>query len=230
MPQFSYNFFLTAPFARNSRNQIVECLEFGAPLCSPKQAWITGHNAAGSLLTIADFSENQIECLRDLSHHQFLEQLRLHHNRISFIEGLHGLRYLQVLDLSFNNISVIEGLDNLPIKELRLKGNKIKQLNGLDKLPHLTHLDVSENSIISLSQLALCSNLVHLDVSFNNIEYIRQVEYLQGIQWLTALVLGSNPCELKDLYRLRVLFRLPKLLFLDNTEASLEDKVTFYFL
>lgn len=167
--------------------------------------------------------------MSDLSHHQFLEQLRLHHNRISFIEGLHGLRYLQVLDLSFNNISVIEGLDNLPIKELCLKGNKIKQLNGLDKLPHLTHLDVSENSIISLSQLALCSNLVHLDVSFNNIEYIRQVEYLQGIQWLTALVLCSNPCELKDLYRLRVLFRLPKLLFLDNTEASLEDKVTYIF-
>lgn len=206
-------------------NKLKECLEFCAPLCSSDRSWISGHNAAGSLLTLADLSHNQIQHLRDLSRHQFLERLILNNNSISRIEGLHGLKYLQVLDLSFNNISTIEGLDNLPVKELRLKGNKIKQLNGLDKLPHLTSLDVSENSIISLSQLAQCTSLVHLDVSFNNVEHIRQVEFLQGIPWLTALVLGNNPCELKDLYRLRVLFRLPKLLFLDNSAASLEDKV-----
>lgn len=209
----------------HSRNKITECLDFGAPLCSFEQSWETGHNAAGSLLTNVDLSENSIQRLRDLSHHQFLEKLILHHNGISAIDGLHGLKYLRVLDLSYNNISVIEGLDNLPITELRLKGNKIQQLNGLDKLPHLSVLDVSENKIISLSQLALCTNLVHLDVSHNRIEYIRQCEYLQQVQWLTTLVLDNNPCERKELYRLRVLFRLPNLLMLDNSEASLEDKV-----
>ena len=166
----------------------------------------------------------------DLSRHQFLEQLILHQNCISVMEGMQALKYLRVLNLSYNNISVIEGLDNLPIKELHLKGNKIKQLHGLDKLPHLTLLDVSENSIISLSQLEQCNNLVHLDVSFNCIEYIRQVEYLQNIPWLTSLVLCNNPCEAKELYRLRVLYRLPKLLFLDNSEAAREDKVLFVVL
>lgn len=209
----------------NSKNRIKECLEFGAPLCSFNSSWNSGHNAVGSLLTLADLSDNQIENLRDLSNHQFLECLILHHNNLSSINGLHGLKYLQVLDLSFNNIAIIEGLDNLPIKELRLKGNNIKQLHGLDKLPHLAHLDVSENAIVSLSQLALCTSLVHLNVSHNSVEYIRQVEYLQGIPWLTSLVLDNNPCEAKELYRLRVLFRLPKLLMLDQTEALLEDKV-----
>jgi len=209
----------------NSRNNITDCLGFAAPQCSFEGSWVKGHNSAGSLLTIADLSENNIENMGDLSRHRFLEQLILHHNHISVMEGMHGLKYLRVLNLSFNNISVIEGLDNLPIKELHLKGNKIKQLHGLDKLPHLTLLDVSENSIISLSQLEQCTNLVHLDVSFNSIEYIRQVEYLQNIPWLTSLVFCNNPCEAKELYRLRVLYRLPKLLFLDNVEAAREDKV-----
>ena len=214
----------------NSRNKITDCLGFAAPHCSFEGAWVKGHNSAGSLLTVADLSENNIEHMGDLSRHQFLEQLILHQNCISVMEGMQALKYLRVLNLSYNNISVIEGLDNLPIKELHLKGNKIKQLHGLDKLPHLTLLDVSENSIISLSQLEQCNSLVHLDVSFNCIEYIRQVEYLQNIPWLTSLVLCNNPCEAKELYRLRVLYRLPKLLFLDNSEAAREDKVLFVVL
>jgi len=213
-----------------SRNKITDCLGFAAPHCSFEGAWVKGHNSAGSLLTVADLSENNIEHMGDLSRHRFLEQLILHQNCISVMEGMQGLKYLRVLNLSYNNISVIEGLDNLPIKELHLKGNKIKQLHGLDKLPHLTLLDVSENSIISLSQLEQCNNLVHLDVSFNCIEYIRQVEYLQNIPWLTSLVLCNNPCEAKELYRLRVLYRLPKLLFLDNSEAVREDKVRAFNL
>ena len=127
--------------------------------------------------------------------------------------------------MSYNSISIIEGFDNLPIKELKLRGNKIKQLTGLDKLPNLAYLDVSENSIISLAPLSTSTNLVHLDVSDNKIQFIRQTEFLQGIPWLTTLMMFNNPCQQKDLYRLRVLFRLPNLLMLDNAEASLEDKV-----
>lgn len=132
---------------------------------------------------------------------------------------------VQVLDLSYNNISKIEGLDNLPIRELKLRGNRITELHGLDKLPNLSQLDVAENLIISLSQLSLCGNLTHLDVSNNRIEYIRQCEYVQDIPWLTVFHMHSNPCATKPHYRLRVLFRLPRLAQFDGTEASLEDKV-----
>jgi Leucine-rich repeat (LRR) protein len=65
-------------------------------LCSADSAWEGGHRSPGSLLTTADLSHNAINRLRELSDHRFLEQLILHHNRISVIEGLSGLRFLQV--------------------------------------------------------------------------------------------------------------------------------------
>jgi hypothetical protein len=129
------------------------------------------------------------------------------------------------LDLSYNNVSTIEGLDHLPIRELKLRGNNVTQLFGLEHLQHLSRLDVAENQIISLSQLTQCTNLTHLDVSFNRIEYVRQCEYVQDIPWLTDFHMRGNPCEQKEHYRLRVLFRLPRLAELDGTEASREDKV-----
>jgi hypothetical protein len=130
-----------------------------------------------------------------------------------------------VLDLSYNSITKIEGLDNLPIRELKLRGNRITELHGLDKLPNLSQLDVAENLIISLSQLSQCTNLTHLDVSNNRIEYIRQCEYVKDIPWLTAFAMAGNPCEQKEHYRFRVLYRLPRLLQFDGTEARLENKV-----
>ena len=73
-----------------------ECLDFSAPHCNPNHAWEEGHHSAGSLLTLADLSQNSIEELRDLSDHRFLERLILHNNKISSIKGLHGLKFLQV--------------------------------------------------------------------------------------------------------------------------------------
>jgi hypothetical protein len=127
--------------------------------------------------------------------------------------------------LSYNRISVIEGLDQLPIKELRLKNNNITMLSGLDNLPVLSYLDVSENSIVSLAPLVSCANLTFLDVSNNQIEYIRQVEFIKDVPWLTTLNMFNNPCYQKELYRLRVLVRLPRLQLLDNENATSEEKV-----
>ena len=133
---------------------------------------------------------------------------------------------LQVLDLSYNNLTTIEGLDNLPIHTLKLRGNKITKLTGLDKLSNLSDLDVSENLIISLFPLEKCMNLTHLNVSSNQIQYIRQCDFLQNIKWLQVLIINNNPCEKKEFYRLRVLYRLPNLKVLDGVEACLENKVS----
>mmetsp|Transcript_33496 Transcript_33496/g.56182 ORF Transcript_33496/g.56182 Transcript_33496/m.56182 type:complete len:401 (+) Transcript_33496:40-1242(+) len=213
-----------------SGNSITECLDFSAPLCSLAHAWGTGHDSAGSLLTKVDLSDNKIARIIDLKDHRFLEELNLHHNDISIIEGLYSLKYLQKLDLSNNSIEVIEGLDGLPIKELYLRSNQIKEVTGLNNLPHLSVLDVSDNRITSIEPLTCNVNITRLDVSVNNIEIIRQTEYLQTFPWLTHLNLFDNPGSQKEFYRLRVLYRLPHILVLDNEDASREAKVRAFNL
>ena len=69
-------------------------------------------------------------------------------------------------------------------------------------------------------------NLTHLNVSSNQIQYIRQCDFLQNIKWLQVLIINNNPCEKKEFYRLRVLYRLPNLKVLDGVEACLENKVS----
>lgn len=213
-----------------SGNAISECLAFSAPLCHSENAWTEGYNSAGSLLTDVDLSENEIKEILDLSAHRFLEVLKVASNQIRSINGLNNLSHLRELDLSYNSISVIEGLDNLPIQVLNLRGNAIMHLHGLDTLPHLTSLDVAENKICSLAPLWCLKNLVHLDAGSNEIDYIRQTEFLQEIPWLQTLVLAKNPGQDKELYRLRVLFRLPRLAELDGEAATQEDKVRAFNL
>lgn len=209
-----------------NNNQLSECLDFLPDQCDKDNAWEDGHHAVGSMLTMADLSHNNIAQLTDLSRHRFLENLKLHCNGISAIEGLNNLRFLQVLDLSFNNITKIEGLDDLPIRELNLKGNQITMLENLEKLTKLTYIDVSNNQLTSIAALSQCSTLTYIDARNNNIQFIRQTEYLREIPWLSTLLMQGNPCFFKELYRLRVVYRLPTLKSLDGATVSAEEKVS----
>jgi hypothetical protein len=87
---------LTSAFNVFRGNQLTKCLEFSPPLCEESNAWSEGGQAVGSMLTLADLSDNFIFELEDLSRHRFLECLLLSNNKIRTIGGLGGLKYLQV--------------------------------------------------------------------------------------------------------------------------------------
>lgn len=208
-----------------SENELTTCLDFTVPRCSYDSAWATGHTAVGSMLTLADLSNNKITELRDLSDHIFLECLLLNNNYISLIKGLDNLQFLQVLDLSYNKLNSITGLDGLRIQELILRNNNITVLNGLNNLPCLITLDVANNKISSLLGLSQCDQLNYLDISNNNIINIIELNYLSPLQWMRRLILVNNECCNLRLYRSRVIFRLPQIVQLDLTNVSAEDKI-----
>ena len=212
--------------ARN--NKISKCLEFAAPLCNSENRWTGGAKAWGSQLVNADISYNEIESMGDMSRHTFLKTLMLAHNKITVATGLSSLQYLNDLDLSFNKLTSIEGLLGLNIQELNLEGNQIESLVGLDKLPRLTSLNISSNRIVTLAPLAGCAHLTFLDARKNLVPFIRQLEHLDSLPWLRTLYFYDNPASFKPFYRSRVLYRLHKLVQLDHTPVSAEEKVRAY--
>ena len=74
-----------------------------------------------------------------------------------------------------------------------------------------------------MSPIKKCLNLAYLDASDNRILQIKEVAALKKLEWLNILILQGNPCFSKDYYRLRVLFRLPKLKRLDLINVSFEE-------
>lgn len=77
-------------------NKIVKCLDFSPLHCTKEEAWNSGHNAVGSMLTFVDLSFNRIAYIDSLARHQFIKVLNLSNNQITKISGLEELRYLQV--------------------------------------------------------------------------------------------------------------------------------------
>ena len=208
-----------------SNNELTKCLDFTLAQCTNEKAWADGDTALGSMLTLANLSSNKIRALPDLSHHLHLEVLLLANNGISKIEGLSSLKFLNVLDLSHNRISKIESLDGLLMQELNLEGNRITSLDGLSQLPRLSSLNVNKNDIMSLNPLKDCTQLRVLSACDNRLVHIRQTEFLSELPWLGVLELNGNPCSNKQLYRRRVLFRLPKLERLDKSNVTAEEKI-----
>lgn len=213
-------------------NQIDKCLAFSPPLCRKDNAWSTGHQAVGSMLSSVDLSDNRIAGIGDLSNHRYLEILLLGKNVISKIDGVGTLLNLKVLDLSYNKIKTIDGLSGLNIQELNLRGNCIEKITNLGSnyLPKLSVLDIAENKIKSLKPLEACEKLSSLDVRDNQLEFLRQVEFLADLQFLEVLMFLGNPASKKPFYRRRIIYRLASLSKLDFTKISSEEKVRAFNL
>ena len=213
-------------------NQIDKCLAFCPPLCRKDNAWSTGHQAVGSMLSSVDLSDNRIAGIGDLSNHRYLEILLLGKNVISKIDGVGTLLNLKVLDLSYNKIKTIDGLSGLNIQELNLRGNCIEKITNLGSnyLPKLSVLDIAENKIKSLKPLEACEKLSFLDIRDNQLEFLRQVEFLADLQFLEVLMFLGNPASKKPFYRRRIIYRLASLSKLDFTKISSEEKVRAFNL
>lgn len=62
-------------------------------------------------------------------------------------------------------------------------------------------------------------------ISENRIGHIREVERLLDFPYLADLFLAPNPVDELPYYRTQVLYRLPKLRWLDEAPATAEEKV-----
>jgi Leucine-rich repeat (LRR) protein len=192
-----------------SFNQLTKLLDFEPP----------------SNLLYADFSHNKISEIPNLNQHWYLQVLKLDSNSISEISGVSALPNLQLLSLSNN---LIEEIKNLPsvIQILNLANNKISKLRyGFEGLDALRSLNLSSNNLISIKGIQYAESLMTVDLSRNKLRKILNLKYLEELGLLSDLNLIENPVQKKMLYRLRVLFLLPQLRSLDETEVSAEEKI-----
>lgn len=208
-----------------SHNRITEILDYKVPQCDSSNRWNSGAGHVGSTLEEADLSNNKIGNMADLSHHRILTKLILNHNTISKIEGISQMKFLRVLDLSDNRIGSIRGVENLNIVQLNLDNNLLTDLAGLDTLPRLATVTVSNNKISSLRDLQNCLSLRVVDMSGNGIETVFEAEHLANLKFLHDLDLSGNPVRGSNEYRLRLIFRLQRLVTMDTTLVTAKEKV-----
>jgi hypothetical protein len=84
--------------------------------------------------------------------------------------------------------------------------------------------------ITCIAPLSANNSLRNLNIKNNKVFTIRQIEFLSELPWLQYLEMHGNPCCCKQNFRARVIFRLSKLLKLDRTIVSAEEKVRSYNL
>ncbi|XP_065066799.1 leucine-rich repeat and guanylate kinase domain-containing protein-like isoform X2 [Rhopilema esculentum] len=192
-----------------SHNKLSTVLEFQPPLS----------------LREVNLSNNKIETLTDLSQHKNLNKLILDYNTITEITGLEHCKRLKILSISNNVIEKLSGLDNLPLKYLDLSMNKLKRIENIGSLKHLQLLDLSYNAIRSLRGLQSHDLLDTIRLRNNEIIDLSEVRYIRDLPLLRVLDLSYNPIQDFPDYRLSIVFRIPRLVELDNIPVQPEEKV-----
>ncbi|KRW99030.1 hypothetical protein PPERSA_11631 [Pseudocohnilembus persalinus] len=144
---------------------------------------------------------------------------------LSFKASEKDLYGLVVLNLSNNNISEIENLEDMNLTDLNLSSNNIKNAEGLNKLEKLRILNLQNNQIIKLQGLIDLVSIRELWLSNNKIKHIRELQYLENLQYFSILDLCFNPVQTVRYYRLQVLYRLPGLRVLDGVLTTPEEFV-----
>ncbi|RMC07591.1 hypothetical protein DUI87_17067 [Hirundo rustica rustica] len=177
-------------------------------------------------LQVISFDRNQIVDLEGITH-PLLANLSLKENKIQTVLGLSQdqLFSLQVLELRGNQIKTTAGLGVPKLKQLYLAKNTICSLEGLEEFEQLETLHLRDNKLEALD--GFCDSmkcLQYLNLRNNGIKSFQEVEKLQVLPMLQALVLMDNPCAEEPNYRLEVLSRLSQLQRLDKESVEEEER------
>uniref|UniRef100_A0A8C1XHV5 Leucine-rich repeats and guanylate kinase domain containing n=1 Tax=Cyprinus carpio TaxID=7962 RepID=A0A8C1XHV5_CYPCA len=173
-----------------------------------------------------NFSHNQMSVMNDLSAYSSLTKLILDCILLKITKGLEKCKRLSHLSLAHNNISRIRGLDHLPLRKLCLRGNLIQKIENLQTLRNLQVLDLSCNQIQSLSGLQNLHLLGNINLESNLISEVKEAAHLHGLMLLREMNLLRNPVQVRDDYRLAVIFLLQHLIILDQHTITAEEKVS----
>ncbi|CAG9331722.1 unnamed protein product [Blepharisma stoltei] len=192
-----------------ANNKLTKLLDFDAP----------------QNLLYVDYSTNLLTSMGNLKRHKYIQILKLDQNSISEITGIDELPNLQFLSLNENKITYISGLP-LSIQQLYLAHNQISKIGtGLQGLVNLRILDLSYNQISSLRGLEESESLMTLLLRGNGIRKVNSLSPIVDLALLSDIDLTENPVVEKQMYRLRVAYKLPQLRSLDNEHVTAEEKI-----
>ncbi|NXU12081.1 LRC23 protein, partial [Pardalotus punctatus] len=177
-------------------------------------------------LQVISFDHNRIINMEGITH-PLLANLSLKGNKIQTVQGLSHdqLFSLEVLELRGNKLKTTAGLSLSKLKKLYLAQNTIESLEGLEESGQLETLHLRDNKLETLDGFSVSMTcLQYLNLRANGIHSIQEVEKLQVLPMLQALVLMDNPCAEEPSYRLEVLIRLPQLQRLDKELIEEEER------
>nr|XP_030123128.3 leucine-rich repeat-containing protein 23 [Taeniopygia guttata] len=177
-------------------------------------------------LQVISFDRNRIMDFEGITH-PLLANLSLKENKIETVQGLshNQLFSLEVLELRGNRIKTTAGLGVSKLKKLYLAKNTICSLEGLEEFEQLETLHLRDNKLEALDGFSNSMKcLQYLNLRSNGIKSFQEVEKLQVLPMLQALVLMDNPCAEEPTYRLEVLSRLPQLQRLDKESIEEEER------
>ncbi|XP_034718330.1 protein phosphatase 1 regulatory subunit 42 isoform X1 [Etheostoma cragini] len=146
-------------------------------------------------LTHLHFFSKSIEDIGDLSMCRNLTVLYLYDNQITHICNLGFASNLTHLYMQNNNITQIENLSNLQrLSKLYLGGNMIAVVEGLETLCELKELHLESQRLAPgekllfdpMTLLSLAESLCVLNINNNNIDDIRDLTALKGLQKFSA--------------------------------------------
>ncbi|KAL5103465.1 Leucine-rich repeat-containing protein 9 [Taenia crassiceps] len=153
-----------------------------------------------------------------------LTALALNNVRLIDLGSLCSLDQLQELSVEGNNLTSLNDLHHLPkLRTLLAANNFISSIAncGFNYMTNLQILALDNNEIANITPLADCSSLKQLFISSNKITNYQSVLALSDLPDLRVLDLRFNPLRTQlSKYRLRTVYHLPHLAFLDGVEVS----------
>lgn len=153
-----------------------------------------------------------------------LTALALNNVRLIELGSLCFLDHLQELSVEGNNLTSLTDLHHLPkLRTLLAADNFISSIAncGFNYMTNLQILALDNNEIVNLTPLADCFSLKQLFISNNKIASYQSVLALSDLPDLRILDLRFNPLRTQlSKYRLRTVYHLPHLAFLDGVEVN----------
>ncbi|XP_062235583.1 protein phosphatase 1 regulatory subunit 42 isoform X1 [Platichthys flesus] len=181
-------------------------------------------------LTVLYLYDNQITNIRNLGFASNLTHLYMQNNNIARIDNLANLQMLSKLYLGGNRIAVVEGLEQLrELKELHLENQKLAPGEKLLFDPRtllslaesLCVLNISNNNIDDIRDLAVLRGIQSFSAADNELHNLEELEDVFGF-WpqLLQMDLRGNPASKKTKYRDRLITTCERLGVLDGREIN----------
>ncbi|VDM17881.1 unnamed protein product [Hydatigera taeniaeformis] len=154
----------------------------------------------------------------------YLTALTLNNVYLVELSSLCFLEHLQELSVEGNNLTSLTDLHHFSkLRTLLAADNFITSIAN-SSFNHMTNLQIlalDNNEIVNLTPLTDCLSLKQLFLTSNKITNYQSVLALSNLPELKVLDLRFNPLRTHlSKYRLRTLYHLPHLAFLDGVEVS----------
>lgn len=137
------------------------------------------------------------------------------------IPGIFGRKYGKVvtrLDLSYNQLRSLNGLYSFErLEELILDNNQLGDDMDIPEMPHLHTLTLNKNKIANLD--------VILDKISKNLPSLKYLSILSNQACPNELSFSHRDEEDYQRYRYYVIYRLPKLTFLDSRPVKRDERL-----